>query len=314
VDGGRPGGRRAALPHGTRGIGRPRGGRRRRSSCRASRAISAQGRVGEADRHAAESERLAGRNLKTAIAWRAVRAEILAAQGRDAEAVAMARDAVSVAAGTDLVLDHAEACLALGRVLAAAGDAKGANDARNNAEQLYAAKEVASAMGRVVAPLIPTTSQAAPDETGPATSRLAVKNRASGTVDATWRAYRGHNISGAVADVSDRYVYDDRRRLSGDPIQGIAEMRAAAERALEPYPHSEWRTLAVRGERLELRWLRMWDDAGNEATTLNIFELDDHGRIECWRRFDEDDFEGAYRELERRYYSGEGAAYAEAGA
>ena len=278
------------------------------------RSVLAQGRVGEADRHAAESERLAGRNLKTAIAWRAVRAEILAAQGRDAEAVAMARDAVSVAAGTDLVLDHAEACLALGRVLAAAGDAKGANDARNNAEQLYAAKEVASAMGRVVAPLIPTTSQAAPDETGPATSRLAVKNRASGTVDATWRAYRGHNISGAVADFSDRYVYDDRRRLSGDPIQGIAEMRAAAERALEQYPHSEWRTLAVRGERLELRWLRMWDDAGNEATTLNIFELDDHGRIECWRRFDEDDFEGAYRELERRYYSGEGAAYAEAGA
>ena len=31
-------------------------------------------------------------------------------------------------------------------------------------------------------------------------------------------------------------------------------------------------------------------------------------------RFDEDDFEGAYRELERRYYAGEGAAFAEAGA
>ena len=27
-------------------------------------------------------------------------------------------------------------------------------------------------------------------------------------------------------------------------------------------------------------------------------------------RFDEDDFEGAYRELERRYYAGEGAAFA----
>ena len=31
-------------------------------------------------------------------------------------------------------------------------------------------------------------------------------------------------------------------------------------------------------------------------------------------RFDEDDFEGAYRELDRRYYAGEGAAFAEAGA
>ena len=94
------------------------------------RSVLAQGRIDEADRHATESERLAGRNLKTAIAWRAVRAEILAAQGRHDEAAAMAREAVAVAAGTDLVLDHAEACLALSRVLAAAGDAKGANGAR----------------------------------------------------------------------------------------------------------------------------------------------------------------------------------------
>ena len=53
------------------------------------RSVLAQGRVDEADRYAAESERLAGHNLKTAIAWRAVRAEILAAQGRHDEAVAI---------------------------------------------------------------------------------------------------------------------------------------------------------------------------------------------------------------------------------
>jgi len=41
------------------------------------RSVLAQGRVDEADRYAAESERLAGHNLKTAIAWRAVRAESL---------------------------------------------------------------------------------------------------------------------------------------------------------------------------------------------------------------------------------------------
>src|SRR6202030_204952 len=46
---------------------------------------------------------------------------------------------------------------------------------------------------------------------------------------------------------------------------------------------------------------------------LHVFELDDDGRIAYAGRFDEDDFEGAYRELERRYYAGEGAAYAEAG-
>ena len=68
------------------------------------RMVLAQGRIDEADRYAAESERLAGRNLKTAIAWRAVRAEILAAQGRHEEAATLAREAVAVAAATDLVL------------------------------------------------------------------------------------------------------------------------------------------------------------------------------------------------------------------
>ncbi|HNM84871.1 MAG TPA: AAA family ATPase, partial [Mycobacterium sp.] len=86
------------------------------------RSVLAQGRVEEADRYAAESERIAGHNLKTAIGWRAVRAEILSAQGQHEAAIAKAREAVAVAADTDLVLDHADACLALSRVLAAAGD------------------------------------------------------------------------------------------------------------------------------------------------------------------------------------------------
>ena len=92
----------------------------------------AQGRIEEADRYAAESERIAGHNLKTAIAWRAVRAEILSAQGQHDAAVAMAREAVAVAADTDLVLDYADACLALSRVHAAAGDIRAAAEARRN--------------------------------------------------------------------------------------------------------------------------------------------------------------------------------------
>ncbi|HTI78683.1 MAG TPA: AAA family ATPase, partial [Mycobacterium sp.] len=275
------------------------------------RSVLAQGRVDEADRYATESEHLAGRNLKTAIAWRAVRAEILAAQGRHDEAAVMAREAVTVATGTDLVLDHAEACLALSRVLAAAGDIKGANAARSEAERFYAAKEVASAVRPVAesAISVPAPATIAPR---PTASRLAVVNRASETVDAVWRTYQARNIGGAVTDFfSDRFVYDDRRRLSGDPIDGVAEMRVAAERARAQYPNTEWRTLAVRGDQLELLWLRMWDDAGNESTTLNVYELDSHSKVEYWGRFDEDDFEGAYRELERRYCAGDGAAFAE---
>ncbi len=96
----------------------------------------------------------------------------------------MAREAVAVAAGTDLVLDHAEACLALGRVLAAAGDEPGATEARREAEALYAAKEVASSMGRAVESATPSDSSPAVASTGPTTSRLAIANRASEIVDA----------------------------------------------------------------------------------------------------------------------------------
>ena len=65
-------------------------------------------------------------------------------------------------------------------------------------------------------------------------------------------ALRAHDIDGAVVHFSDAFEYDDRRRLSGDPITGSAELRVAVERILEQYNHFEWRTLAVRGERLQL--------------------------------------------------------------
>ncbi|MDT5281832.1 MAG: hypothetical protein QOJ20_3027 [Mycobacterium sp.] len=147
-----------------------------------------------------------------------------------------------------------------------------------------------------------------------AASRLAVTNRASESVEAGWLAMRAHDVDGLVAVYSDRFEYDDRRRLSGYPIESSAALRAAAERILEQYPDVEWRTLAVRGECLELHWSRWSDDAGNETTYLHVVEIGDDGRITYDGRFDEDDFEGAYREIDRRYYAGEGAAFAEAGA
>ncbi len=92
-------------------------------------ALLEQGEVDEAELMAAESEALAGQNLKTAIAWRVAKAEVLAARG-DAEAgVALAREAVEVAAATDLVLDHADACVALAELCDLAGDPAGARAA-----------------------------------------------------------------------------------------------------------------------------------------------------------------------------------------
>ena len=146
-----------------------------------------------------------------------------------------------------------------------------------------------------------------------ASSRLAVTNRASEVPFGLLEALQAKDIDAAIGCYSDQFVYDDRRRLSGDPIEDSAGLRAATERIIEQYTGFEGRTLAVRGERLTLLWSRWSDDAGNETIYLHVFEVDDDGRIDYAGRFDEDDFEGAYRELERRYYAGEGAAFAEGG-
>lgn len=284
------------------------------------RSVLAQGRIDEADRYAAESERLAGHNLKTAIAWRAVRAEILSAQGRHNEATMMARNAVAVASGTDIVLDHAEACLALSRVLMAAGNVNGARAARDDARALYAAKEVSISVGPIDEPAVARREQPARAAFDGAqlharaiTSRLEVTNESCRYLPAFIRATEEHDAEGALAWFSDRFVYDDRRRLSGDPVVGLDAMRTAMQRVSEQYTQFEFRVLAVRGRRLHLLWSRWTDEDGNIATTLYVNESDEAGRIIHHIRFDEEDFESAYQELERRYYAGEGAAFAESG-
>src|SRR6478672_4768415 len=85
------------------------------------------------------------------------------------------------------------------------------------------------------------------------------------------------------------------RPLSGNPIRGTAEVRAAAERIAQQYSRFDARTLAVRGERLHLAWGLWSNDAGYETTHLYVQEIGDDGRIVYEGRFDSDDFEAAYR-------------------
>mgnify|MGYP000856862560 CR=1 FL=1 len=263
------------------------------------RSLLAQGRIDEADRYAAESERIAGHNLKTAIGWRAARAEILSAQGRHREAVALARDAVAVAADTDLVLDYADSCLTLSRVLAAAGDRHGAAEARSKAESLYAAKDAVFLVGAASGLGEPVVQQTAPaPESRP---RLTTANRASDVPLKTWQ--------GAVR-TSATFVYEDHRRVSGEPLEAGADLHAAAKRKVEQYPHVEAPVLAARGEGLALVSLRWWDDAGNQRTSLDVYQVNEADELTYQGRFDEDDFAGAYRVLNERYYRGEGAAFA----
>lgn len=262
------------------------------------RSVLAQGRIDEADRYVAQSQRIAGHNLKTAIAWRAVRAEILSAQGRHEDAVTLAREAVDVASETDLVLDYADACLALSRVSTAAGQHAEATQSRAMADTLYAAKDAVFLVGSgsqasAFPPEVPKTDH------GP--SRLTTANRAGAVL---LRALEGS------VQTSARYVYEDRRHVSGEPLTGSADLHTAAKRKAEQFPHAEGPVLAARGERLALVWLHWWDDAGNETASLDVFEVNEAGELDYHGRFDEDDFDSAYTKLEERYFAGEGSAFA----
>jgi class 3 adenylate cyclase len=117
------------------------------------RAVLAQGRVQEAIALTEDSERLAGVDLKSAIAWRSARAEALAREGRIDEALDAARMAVALAEPTDALIDQADAHLSLAIVLAAAGDRGGSQDEARRAVELYERKG-ATARVDAVRPLL----------------------------------------------------------------------------------------------------------------------------------------------------------------
>ncbi|MGV1006400.1 MAG: adenylate cyclase, partial [Candidatus Nanopelagicales bacterium] len=140
--------------------------------------------------------------------------------------------------------------------------------------------------------------------------RLAVRNRVSAASESFSRAMAAHNLEAAINHFAEGWVMDDHRRLGGDPIRGKGQVRVALTRILKQYSHFESHALAVRGDRVELARSQWHDDAGNVSENLHVNEVDDDGLLISDARFDIDDFLGAYAEMERRYYSGEGAAFA----
>ncbi len=104
------------------------------------RALFAQGKTEEAETLSHESEALAGDDLQAAIAWRRVRAEALAQRGEHRTAVEVARTAVDIVAGTDALLLHADARMALAAALRAAGQINEADAEEARAIELWEAK------------------------------------------------------------------------------------------------------------------------------------------------------------------------------
>lgn len=112
------------------------------------RVCLALGRDGEAGELCSQSEQLAGHALKASIAWRTLRAQLLARAGDYGEARRVAEAAVGLAERTDALVDHGDACLTLATVLNAAGDVAGARAAAEQAVGLYERKGAAALVER----------------------------------------------------------------------------------------------------------------------------------------------------------------------
>jgi tetratricopeptide (TPR) repeat protein len=104
-------------------------------------AVYRQGRIDEAERLSEVSEELGARDdrLNEAV-WRALRAKVCAARGDFEPALALAREAVEIAAGTDYFEHAADMCLALAEVERAAGNADGSAAAARDALARYEQK------------------------------------------------------------------------------------------------------------------------------------------------------------------------------
>jgi class 3 adenylate cyclase/tetratricopeptide (TPR) repeat protein len=112
-------------------------------------AVYAQGRVDEADELCGRAAAGAGTDdIVTQVVWRGVHAKVQARRGRCERAEALAREAVALAAPTDLLSHHGDAMLDLAEVLRVCGRTGDAERAALTALSLYEQKGNAAAASR----------------------------------------------------------------------------------------------------------------------------------------------------------------------
>ncbi|OBH69288.1 regulator [Mycobacterium mantenii] len=266
------------------------------------RACLALGRDDEARELCTESERLAGHALKASIAWRTLRAHLLARGGDYEAARRVAEDAVALAERTDALVDHGDACHTLATVLGVAGDSSGARAAAERAVDLYERKGAAALAERARRILgeggVPTA---------PAPPEKPVVDLENACVRVTERVIAAIH-SEAWDALKELYapegLVESRRKIVGfttdlAPADWAHQSRRAVEAANLRFNQV---AIAVRGERLALaRVVVGSNDASPGAPRdefLSLCGIDESGRIALQLWFDVEDTDAAVAELD----------------
>jgi hypothetical protein len=227
---------------------------------------------------------------------------------------------VRIAAGTDALVHHADACLALARVRRAGGDEAGASQAATAAADLYARKG-ATALAESARALGPGRGDASHARTAvdDVTREPPNHNTHQPPENACLRTVERVNALWDGADwqrLAELFRTDssfvDRRRGMSTSLTGrdqlVEEMRLSSD--LGPVEHRNT-CVATRGERLALV-RRVFSSLAPEIEVelLMVYEIDQDGLMHRQLVFDPDDLNGALTELDERYIAGEGAPYA----
>ena len=179
------------------------------------RALIEQGRFHDAEEETRLARRYGGEDLKTGIAWRGARAQVLARRGEHEEAEALAREAVALAEPTDALADKAEALMALAAVLRAGGKEADFREAATRAHALYVAKDHTVGAMRARA-----TLGGRPAEAG-AVGGADLGDRA---VERVWgefsRAFNARDWEAARALITDDIVLVDHRAVGWEEVIG----------------------------------------------------------------------------------------------
>lgn len=267
------------------------------------RACLALGRDAEADELCSESELLAGHALKPSIAWRTLRAQLLSRRNDHKEARRVAEAAVSLAARTDLLVDHGDACLTVASVLAAAGDAAGARAAAGEAAALYerkgadalvvSAREVGGVRN---SPAPPTTSE----------------------VSAVPPVNKCMRMGGLLIEAVNRQAWDEIERLLASHVSVESRRKIVGFPRID-VPSSRWPRdmgrflqtgmvryrhvpVAVRGERCALTRLELatadLSPGAPRDEMLHLAAINEEGLIALQIWFDVEDVDAAIAELD----------------
>ncbi|MEX2538614.1 MAG: nuclear transport factor 2 family protein [Actinomycetota bacterium] len=273
------------------------------------RAHLSLGEYDAAELLALESENLGGQDLKASIAWRAVKAELLARRGELDEARFLAKAAVELASRTDALIDHGNACRSLAVVLRTAGDADGARRAEESALALFERKGATALL---------ESAEREPEMTTLPTPESSVASSVANSCTRVLERIREsfeHKDWSTFADLfAEGFVGFDRRpglqSEVNEPDGAVEYMRGIAEVG------GEFMTvdpLVVRGESLAIALFTIRGrHADFEVQVSCLYEIDRSARVVRWDVFDPTDEDAALDEADQRFAAGEGAASAEA--